>query len=667
MKVNKQIFVVTLFISISMLFLVGCTSTSKVENSFEAYKKAWESQDFGKMYDMLASQSKNKISKDEFIERYTKIYPYIGIENLKVSTVDSNIKKDKEFNIKVSMDTIGGKIESSEAKLMIKEEGNEYKVLWNESLILPQLKEGDKVGYETDGYKGKRGSIYDRNNNLLAGEGVLRPIQINMNLFNDGSEVEKIEKIASILDISKGFVEKKIASNTNPNHAIHIVELLETDTEKINSLIEIKGVQIPKATQNSRVYYGGEALGSLVGYIDNITKEQLEKNKDKGYTGSSKIGVGGIEEVYEEKLRAIDGGKIYIKRANGKDELIAEKKAKDGQDIKLSIDLDLQQKIYEEMQREKGASVALDPKSGEVLAMVSSPSFDSNTYTTYLTKTEKQRWEESGNAHKERRFKNAYSPGSTMKLVTAVGGLESGKINPEEPINIEGKVWEEYKVTRVNDKANNVNLKDATKYSDNIYFAKVGIDIGGKNYVDIAKKFGIGEDLKFEYPIAKSKISNSGNLNDKALLADTAYGQGEVLTTPLHVAMMYSSLGNNGNIMYPKLDITNNTEPKEYKKAIENNILPLIKDCFESVVNDSDGTGNKSKVEGINIAGKTGTAEIKSSKDDNMGTENGWFVAVDTTNSKIAISMIIEDVKNRGGSDLVTPKVGNVLRYYLNK
>lgn len=660
---NKYIkkIIATMLLMVSMIIISGCTSKDNMNEFLKEYKSAWEESDFDKLYNMLAKESRDEIGKEEFIETYEQVYRDIEAENIKVSIVDSEVKVDEVFNINVSMNTLGGKIESDEVKLKIIDEDG-YKVVWNESLILPQLEKGDKVKCDTSEYKAKRGNIYDRNDELIAGDGVLRPVQLNLNKFNN----EDIVKTANILDVSEEFIENKIKNHTNLEHALHLVDLLDDDKDKMNELIKIDGVQIPKAKGMSRVYYGGESIGSLIGYVGNITAEQLEKLEGKGYSNTSEIGIGGIEEVYESKLRGIDGGKVYIQKPDGSRFVVAEKKEKNGKDLKLSIDIKLQQKVYDEMQREKGASVALDPKTGEVLAMVSSPSFDPNTYVTYLTKTEKQKWEESNNAQKERRFKYTYSPGSTMKLVTAAIGLDNNKIDPDKAIKIEGKVWEEYKVTRVNDKVEDVTLRDAVKYSDNIYFAKVGLEIGDKLYTEEARKFGVGEDLEFAYPLGKSKISNSGNLSEKALLADTAYGQGEVLITPLEVAMIYSSLGNEGKIMQPIIDISEGVNKGVYKEAIKIENLPTLIECFKSVINDSDGTGNKAKINGIDIAGKTGTAEIKTSKDDTNGTENGWFVAVDVESSRLAVSMIIEDVKGRGGSDLVTPKVKNIMEYYLN-
>lgn len=664
-KSKKKLLLVNIVILMSITLLVGCTAKSKVEKAFNEYVQYWNQEDFDKMYSMLAQESKSHISKEEFINEYEKTYNLIKASDISVSKT-GDIEANKDFNVKVGMDTIGGKIESSDAKMkIVKDEGN-YKVVWNESLVLPQMKKGDKVGIENDAYKGKRGTIYDRNGNVLAGEGELKQVQININKFNDGNESSKIQEMATILDISKEYIEDKIAQNKNPEHAVYIVNLLDSDTEKIDKLLQIPGIQII-SDKNERVYNGGEAIGSLIGYTGNITAQQLKENKGKGYNEYSKIGIGGIEEVYENKLRAIDGGKIYILKPDGKKDVIAEKKAKNGEDIKLSINLDLQKKVYEEMKGEKGASVATDPKTGEVLAMVSSPSFDPNSYVTYITKSEKAKWEESSNAQLERRFKNAYSPGSTMKLVTASIGLDDKAIDPNKAIDIKGKTWDEYNVTRVTDPGRPVNLKDATKFSDNIYFAKAAVEIGGENFVKGAKKFGIGEELKFGYPIQKSQISNDGKLNDKSLLAATGYGQGQVLTTPLNMTMIYSTLGNNGNIMMPKLDITKPSEPKVYQEAIKKENLPVLIDCFSSVINDEDGTGHIAKIDGVNIAGKTGTAEIKKSKDDASGTENGWFAAVDTDEGKLAISMIIEDVKDRGGSHIPTAMVKNVMEYYYKK
>ena len=212
------------------------------------------------------------------------------------------------------------------------------------------------------------------------------------------------------------------------------------------------------------------------------------------------------------------------------------------------------------------------------------------------------------------------------------------------------------------------SLREAAKYSDNIYFAQLALKIGGENLINGLKGFGIGEDITFEYPMTKSSISNNGALDNEILLADTGYGQGELMVTPLNMALAYSALANNGDIMNPTLVLSSNTSPTLWKEsAIKAEYLPTLIEDFSAMVNDADGAAHEAQIPGYNIAAKTGTAEIKASQDDTTGTENGWFVAVDTTSSKLAIAMIIEDVKDRGGSSIPIPKVKTIMEEYLNR
>ena len=441
----------------------------------------------------------------------------------------------------------------------------------------------------------------------------------------------------------------------------------EYEKEKLEKISAIEGVTIQK--NMSRVYAKGEAFGSLLGYIGSITAEELEKNSNKGYTTSSQIGKNGLEQVYEDKLRAKDGVHIYIERG-AEDITVAETKVSNGKDIKLAIDSKLQQEIYNQMNKEKGASIAMDSSTGEVLAMVSSPSYDSNTLVTYKTKAVAKEWKESKNAHFDNRANNLYSPGSTMKLLTASIGLENNVINPNEKMKINGLQWQnssswgKYKVSRVKD-VSSVGLYEAVIYSDNIYFADKSIKIGSDKLIEGAKKFGIGADIDFEYPMPKSQIANHNKIDKEILLADTGYGQGEILTTPLEVTMSYSALANEGKIMTPRLVLSENNKAKVFSEAINKEHLNELQKDFAGVINDPNGSGYLCKIDGVNLAGKTGTAEIKSTKDDETGNENSWFVVVDMDNSKLAVSMVMEDMKGKSTSKDLVPKVKNIMESYI--
>lgn len=657
---------------IMILSLIGCGKEDKLIKSFNEYSKLWQEQDFKSMYQLLSNDSQKYISEEEFINRYTNIYSAMEIYNIQLSNTEES-KEDSKDNVipfVLNAETVAGEINLDDFKLEFVEEDQEYKVNWSEALIFPEMVEGDKVRVEL--FEAERGSITDRNGNIIAGKGEVKTVCIYPAVFNSNNSVEKIKEIANTLDISEETITNKLSANSNDEYLVEIVDVLPND-EKINTLVNRENDGIIIKSNSARVYYGGEAIGRLIGYIGEITEEELKANTNQGYDYTSLIGKAGLEQVYEKTLKGINGAEIYLDR-NGEYITIAQRESENGQDIQISVDLELQKKIYDEFGDEKGAATVVDPKSGEVLAMVSAPSYDSNIYTTYITKTESEKRKANNYADEENRFSKTYSPGSTMKMITAAIGLNDELLDPDEEFDIQGFQWQkdeswgDYKITRVIDPGTAVTLREAAKYSDNIYFAQAALKIGAEKLIEGIKGFGIGEEMKFEYPMEESSITNTGELTSDIMLADTGYGQGELMVTPLNMSLSYSALANNGDIMVPRLVISENSTPEIWKKqAIKSDKIAILVEDFSAIINDDDGSANFAKIEGVNIAAKTGTAEIKQSQDDENGTENSWFVAVDTESSKIAISMIVEDVKNRGGSAIPTEKVANILKWYYNK
>lgn len=668
---KRKLLLMVLIIVMLSITTMGCSKVSKAEKVLDNYKELWTKQDFKGMYGLLSEKAKGEISEEEFLERYNNIYSAIGATNLVVEANGEGEKVEKDIVIpfKVTMDTVAGKVELPDFKMTIVKEEKELKVQWNESLIFPTMVKDDKIRVVDD--LGSRGKILDRDGKVLAEDGTISVVGIHPAVFDKENKEEKIKNMATILDISEETITTKLNANTNPENFVEIVNISKDDS-KLSKLANRDAVGILIQNKDGRVYTGGAAFGRLVGYIGHVTEEDLANNVDKGYTQTSLIGKAGLEQVYEESLRAKDGGEIYIKRGEEKIS-IAKKTSENGTDIKLSIDSALQSKVYSEFKEEKGAAAAVNPKSGEVLAMVSAPSYDSNIFQTYVTKEQTALWEKNNHADETNRFNKTYSPGSTMKLLTSAIGLENGVLKPEEKRTIEGMSWQkdstwgDFKVTRIHDTPA-VDLKDAVKYSDNIYYAQIALEVGSEKFISGVKKFGFGEKLEFEYPMDESSISNDGTINRDILLADSGYGQGELMVTPLNVALAYSALGNEGNIMQPRLVISEHSEAKVWReKAILPENVPVLVKAFSALINDEDGTSKLARIPGINIAGKTGTAEIKESQDDKNGRENGWFVAVNTDDSKIAVSMILEDVKGRGGSQLPIPKVKNIIEYYMKR
>lgn len=668
-NLNKLLLLLSLIIVI--IFSLGCSKTNKYNEAFNSYVEKWLKSDFSGMYSMLTKESKESINEETFVNRYKTIYSAINLDNLDISLNKDLEKKDNYYTASFTLKatTIAGELNLTNFDVDIYKEEDNYLINWDESLIFPNMIKDDKVYVRTTNHS--RGKILDRDGNILAEDGTISVVGIHPSKFNNENRNSKITELANTLDISEDTIISKLDANTDPELFVPIVSITTTD-EKLQTLTNRNEEGILINTKTSRVYYGGEAFGRLIGYVGAITAEELENKNDYSYTSTSLIGKAGIESVYEDTLRGEDGAEIYIKR--GSDEIsILKKEVINGEDIKLTIDSTLQNNSYTQLNGEKGAVTAVDPISGEVLALVSSPSYDSNMFTTYVTKTKAAEREANNYTDTVNRFSKTYAPGSTMKLITAAIGLNTGKINPDESIEINGLTWQKdsswgnYKITRV-ENVSPVSLREAAKHSDNIYFAQAALKIGSDDLISGIKGFGIGEEMTFEYPMTDSSISNDGSLNSEILLADTGYGQGELMVTPLNMALAYSALANNGNIMTPRLVLSDNSTASIWKESAikPENLQTLIED-FSAMVNDEDGHAYEMKIDGYNIAAKTGTAEIKSSQDDTNGTENGWFVAVDTTSSKLAIATIIEDVKDRGGSSIPIPMVKNIMEEYLNR
>lgn len=670
MKIFRNILLFSLLIII--VISVSCSKINKYEETFNTFKEKWIDNDFSGMYSMLTENSKKYIDEETFVNRYTNIYSAINLKDLEIEISGDIIKNEDFYTVPFSLkgNTIAGELNISDYKVNIYKVDKEYFINWDESLLFPNMIEGDKVYVRT--FSHTRGKILDRNDNILAEDGTISVVGIHPSKFDSENRDAKITELANTLDISEDTIINKLNANSNPEYFVPIVDILSSD-EKLATLVNRNDEGIIINQKTSRVYNGGEAFGRLIGYVGPITAEELESKSDKGYTQTSLIGKAGIEQVYEDTLRGEDGAEIYLSR-NNEEISILKKEVVNGTDIKLTIDSTLQTNSYAQLNGEKGAVTAVDPKTGEVLALVSAPSYDSNMFTTYVTKTKAAEREANNYTDEINRFSKTYAPGSTMKLITASIGLNTGILNADEPITIDNKSWQKdsswgnYFITRVNNITTPITLREAAKYSDNIYFAQLALKIGSENLINGIKGFGIGEELTFEYPITNSSISNNGNLDSEILLADTGYGQGELMVTPLNMALAYSALANDGNIMNPRLVLTSDSSTTIWKEsAIKSEYLPTLIEDFSAMVNDADGSAHLAQIDGFNIAAKTGTAEIKASQDDTTGTENGWFVAVDTTSSKLAIAMIVEDVKDRGGSSIPIPKVKAIMEEYLNR
>ncbi|MDR7079632.1 penicillin-binding protein [Neobacillus niacini] len=658
---KKIIGMLVLLVLLAMV-AAGCSKEPQPQDQFAAYIKLWNEQKFDKMYDYLTEGTKEVISKEDFTTRYQKIYDDLQITDLKITFekpgADEELPKDRDsvtYDFSASMNSIAGPIEFTYKAKMNKEERdkkNNWYVDWNTTYIFPQLKDGDKIGVSTT--KPKRGQIVDRAENGLAMNGQVYEVGVVPGKL-EGQKEPVIQQLSSLLKMTPEQIEKAItASWVKPDLFVPLKKVSMDDTERIAQLIALEPVQTKKV--EARIYPYKEAAAHLIGYVGSITAEELEKLKDKGYTSSDVIGKRGLEQVFDEQLKGKNGVKITIKKPDGSTELLAEKAVEDGPDVKLTIDINMQASLYAELVGEAGAGAAIDPVTGQTLALVSSPSFDPNQASLGFSSDEWNQLQENPQKPMTTRFNKSYSPGSVFKPLTASIGLKNNTITTEQTMNVNGLKWQKgaswggYFVTRVHE-ADSVNLEKAMVYSDNIYFAQTALGLGKDPFTAGLKGFGFEEESDYPFPLETSTI---GKLDNEIALADSGYGQGQIQMSIVHLLETYTPFVNSGNMVKPSLLLD---VEKSEKSVVSPEIAATVSGMLRKVVGDADGTAHSAEIADYPLAGKTGTAEIKQ-KQGEKGTENGWFIAYNT-DSPLMVAMMVEDVLGRGGSQIPVKKVKN--------
>ena len=646
---------VLLITTVFFVFNRGKSNEQVVTEYFELLKK----KDYKQMYQMLDQKTVYTPTQKYFVEKHKEIYDVINPSNIQVRVID---EKDNMVQYQISMDTVAGKVKYKN-KVEIKNE----QIKFNKQLIFDEFSDKNKVKVITT--QPFRGYILDRNGKYLAKQGNAYSVGLVRGKLNGENDYAQIAKY---LEINVENIQKKMsASWIKDDSFVPIKNISEQAKNQLiqQGILNIKGVKIN--TISMRVYPYDKITSPIIGYVQNVNSEDLKKHKKEGYTSSSVIGRSGIEATYEKELRGEVGGKIVIVDENNKViKTVAEKEAKDGKDIHLTIDIDLQQSLYNEYQNDKSASVALNPQTGEVLALVSTPSYSNNDFILGLSTDKWNALNNDVNQPMMSRYKQTYTPGSTMKPITAAIGLETKTIDANKDLGAKDKwqkdsSWGNYYVTTLHAPSPN-NLKNAITYSDNVYFARSAVNIGKENLFKYYKNLKIGEKIPFELSLNKSQYLNKNQKANDQLIADSGYGQGQILMNPIQLASIYSAFVNEGSIYQPHIV---QEETKTWiKNVFSKETTKTIKEYLINVIADEKGTGHSIYHDNVTLVGKTGTAEIKQSQSDTTGTELGWFTVM-TTDSKqpLLITTMVEDVKDRGGSGYVVGHTKTPLDLYLSK
>ena len=599
--------------------------------------------------DSLASTG---FTADEVSAKYEAIFTGIGAESFKASGIEvtPNDKDSDQFNFQYngSLTTSLGELTELSYSGTITVADNEAKIDWSPQLIFPGMEGQDKVNISVD--NATRGEILDRNNEPLAENGTLYQLGVVPGQLGTGDEKNaNIKAIAERFDLTEEAINQALGQSWVQDELFVPLKIIEPTDEMPT------GTSLKETT--GRTYPLGEAAAQLIGYLGNVTAEDIEK--DETLASNGQIGRSGLEAAFDKELRGENGGKIAITDEDGAEKaVLLEKERADGKDIQLTIDAQAQKTAFDSLQNQAGATVVTEPKTGDLLVLASSPSYDPNKMTQGISQEDYDAYEQNEDLPFISRFATAYAPGSTFKAITGAIGLENGTIDPTQSIAIDGLKWQndsswgDYFVTRVTDVAS-VNLKDALVYSDNIYMAQQTLYMGEDAFRDGLSKLIFGETLDLPIAMNPAQISNEDSFNSDILLADTGYGQGELLLNPIQQAAIYSVFANQGKLVYPRLVKEAEQKDKEVFKA---ETIDQINQDLTAVVSDPNGTAHSLAALNIPLAAKTGTAEIKE-KQDEKGQENSFLFAFDSQDQGFLMVSMLEDRQENQSATGLAPEL----------
>ena len=423
----------------------------------------------------------------------------------------------------------------------------------------------------------------------------------------------------------------------------------ENETERGN-IYDRNGVLLAKnvmsGDNSERVYPYGSLYSHVIGYNSRTYGRSLIEAEFNNYLLNSNE----LSSVFDLKYK-LTGAK------------------KSGNNLYLTINHKLQAKAKELLAGKTGAVIAINPKTGEILAMVSKPDFDPNE------KNLLQNWKDLVDAEDSpflpRTIQGLYAPGSTFKIVISSSAIENGMENltldDSGSIVIDGQ-----EISNYNRKAHGIiNLKDALTLSSNTFFSQLGVKLGNKNLKYITDKMGMNKSIPFQIPV-KSSLFPYESMS-KSDMAAVGIGQGKILVSPLHMALITSSIANNGVMMKPILvnkaissngNIVETWNPDAMNKVMQPETAQKVKKMMIDVVNK--GTGKKAKLRGINVAGKTGTAENELTTKEN-DKEHAWFVGFAPAENPKIVTVVILEYNGSTGGTAAAPVARDLMESYLKK
>ncbi|HEX9840961.1 MAG TPA: penicillin-binding transpeptidase domain-containing protein [Anaerolineales bacterium] len=674
--------------------LVTVESAPSADAAMAAYLDAFKADDYNGMYAMLSKVSQDSISLEDFARRNRDSLNEMSAGSFDYEVLSSLVNPySAEVAYRVTYHTalVGDIQRDMVSRLTL--ENAQWKLQWEDALILPELAGGNALRMEYN--IPSRGEIYDRDGDVLAAQSDAYAFHVIPGNVTEESLGTLLSEASNLCGISPEVLAEEII-NTPALYPIPLCEASEQESERIRS---VSPSGLLWTEYNSRYYFEQGVGSNIVGYTQLISEENMETYRRLGYRGDERVGVTGIERWAEDYLAGQHGGILYVVNPSTGAIVtkVGESEPKPADSVFLTIDRNLQFYAEEAIEGFRGAVVVLERDTGRVLAMASSPDFDSNAFSNSPNAGSHiaELFERLDNPLVNRAAQGQYPLGSVFKVITMSAGMESGLYVPETTLDCQ------YDWTKLPDQIRHdwtwdhcqkrlqaglqcdtpdsvpsgvLTLPEGLMRSCNPFFWDIGYTLFQNNRKDdiarMARAFGLGQPTGIE-----QVEEESGRIVDPPTVIDVvnqSIGQGEVQVTPLQVATFMAALGNGGTLYRPQLvekiqDIEG--EPTAIFKPEAGGTLPVtperlqvIQDAMIAVVNDERGTANF-RLRGLQIpvAGKTGTAESGS------GDPHAWFAGYtlaseSTGQPDIAIAVVLENAGE--GSDYAAPVFKRIVETY---
>lgn len=538
----------------------------------------------------------------------------------------------------------------------------------------------------------RRGFIYDRSGRLLAN--YVPSFNLYLVLEDIPNKKQLIERLTRLVDLSSRKVQERLSVRKPaiPYLPVKIKEGLSLKEVAIleSHRMELPGVRVEAEPQ--RHYLHGNLASHVLGYVGEITAAQLEESRNAGILPGTVVGQYGVEKSYDRFIRGTVGRKIIEVDALGYEvKLLEEQLPQSGHDLYLTIDLSLQEVAEEIMGDEAGAIVALDPNNGEILAMVSRPAPDPNQLSRGLSTAE---WsaisQDPAYPLTHRAMQGQYPPGSIFKLVVAAAALETERIGPDFEVickgglRFGGRTYQDWKKQG----HGTVNLHSAIVQSCDVFFYQLGRILGIDSIAQYADLFGLGQPTGIQLVSEKAGLIPSTHWKKKVLKEpwypgenlSAAIGQGYITVTPLQMANMIGVVASAGKRYEPRLikGLREPTTGRLYQfpsvrlkdTDVSAKTFQALREAVAGVVADKNGTGRAAYSKKVDIAGKTGTAQVIRLRPD-VKTEDlpkkfqdhAWFVAfAPVEDPQIAVAVLVEH--GGTGGRVAAPRAKRIIEEY---